>query len=134
MPDRYYVFPNIEPTLRVIESLGFERIAAYREDVYSKQFGGRECRLALFWQTSGWDTSDETWLEFRYDDKVFAVSPYSSLSFPDRFYMGTHGVPTAEQIKAAICATFERAQYAAKHALKQAYADYLVVENLSWET
>lgn len=128
---RTYIFRNIEPTMAVIESLGFQLVNEHPL-IFTKTMGGRVCRLGLFWETAGWDISDNTWLEFRYDDTKFANTVHSSLIFPDGFYMGTHKVPTAEQITPAICYLFERTKKTAFDNLNNAYKEYQKVEDLVW--
>lgn len=131
--ERFFVFPNISPTMAIIESLGFKLAEDdYGQFIYTKVIGDRTCRLGLFHETASWDISDNTWLEFRYDDTKFARTVHSSLSFPDRFQMGTHKVPTADQIKAAIVAVFDREKTKAKDALTAAYWAFDAVRGLDW--
>lgn len=138
MAERTFIFPNIEPTMAVIESLGFKLTEDnYGAYIYTKEIGGRTCRLGLFHETASWDISDNTWLEFRYDDTKFGRNVHASLSFPHvdgkYWYMGTRNVPTADQIKAAICGVFERKRTEAETKLREAYADYEAVKYLRWD-
>ena len=121
------MFPNFEPTLKVIEELGFVRSDECKYDhIFVKE--GIPGRLALFWETASWDISDATWLEFRLGDEPFKKDQWQSLHLigddGHSFYMGIQNVPPAEMIKVAIIDQVHRQWKYAKQAMVEAFHQF----------
>lgn len=121
-----YVFPNIEPTIKAVEELGFVQISqSIGRIVFEKQ--GLPGQLAILWETACWDVSDSTWLEYSVDGKFTSNHMQGRLNLFGEdgtyFYMGCRNVPTAAMIRAAIIHYVEFTKKRAKEKLLAAVTE-----------
>lgn len=134
-------YPNFQPIIDVIISLGFTRIEEFKYyHVYTRDMGGIPYFLRVETETFCWDNSDETIIHHGFGPLKNDKYDYDSIKhLQRRGSYSTNDVPTADELKEIILhivgyekAGAKKALLEAHENLKKAHARFVMSETFKW--